>query len=162
MALCMIRAVFVFLTGISVVFFTGDRAAYAQKKRQPPFYASTRSDLINVRTGPGVRYPIRWVYKRNYWPVEVVTVFEDWYKIRDTSGVAGWAHKSLISGKRYVVAEGDQPQPVLKQPDPHAAPVFMIEPGATASLENCNAGWCLIRAEGYEGWAEQTILWGAR
>lgn len=130
--------------------------------RQPPFYASLRSDLINVRTGPGVRYPIRWVYKRENWPIEVVTVFEEWYKIRDINGVAGWAHKSLISGRRFAVIEGKTPQDVLKDADPHADIRFKVEPGVIVVLDQCNAGWCFIEAKGKDGWIEQAVLWGAQ
>jgi SH3-like domain-containing protein len=37
-----------------------------------PRFVSIRSEEVNMRTGPGVRYPVDWVYHRKSMPVEVV------------------------------------------------------------------------------------------
>ena len=46
----------------------GDKSAAAQQRKGSglpiPRFASLRSDEVNVRTGPGPRYPIEWVFKR--------------------------------------------------------------------------------------------------
>ena len=55
-----------------------------------PRFASLKSDEVNVRTGPGSRYPIDWVFKRKGMPVEIVAEFENWRKIRDWQGAGGW------------------------------------------------------------------------
>src|SRR3546814_6401586 len=36
-----------------------------------PRYVSLRSDEVNVRSGPGVRYPVKWVFVQKDMPVEV-------------------------------------------------------------------------------------------
>ena len=36
-----------------------------------PRFASLRSDEANVRSGPGTRYPIEWVFRRKGMPVEI-------------------------------------------------------------------------------------------
>ncbi len=36
-----------------------------------PRFASLKSDEVNMRSGPGQRYPIVWVYKRKAMPVEI-------------------------------------------------------------------------------------------
>jgi len=40
-----------------------------------PRFASMRSDEVNVRAGPGTRYPVEWVFQRKNMPVEVVAEF---------------------------------------------------------------------------------------
>src|ERR1700757_4096765 len=65
-----------------------------------PRFASLRSDEVNVRTGPGTRYPVDWVFKRKGMPVEIVAEFENWRKNRDLQGASGWVHQSLLTGKR--------------------------------------------------------------
>ena len=65
-----------------------------------PRFASLRSDEVNVRTGPGTRYPVDWVFKRKSMPVEIVAEYENWRKIRDWQGASGWVHQSLLTGKR--------------------------------------------------------------
>src|SRR6267142_2138473 len=65
-----------------------------------PRFASLRPDEANVRTGPGPRYPIDWVFKRKGMPVEIVAEYDNGRKIRDWQGASGWVHQSLLSGKR--------------------------------------------------------------
>ena len=72
-----------------------------------PRYVSLRSDEVNIRTGPGVQYPIEWVFTRRHMPVEVVEQFEHWRKIRDIEGTTGWVHQSMLSGKRYSIVTGE-------------------------------------------------------
>ena len=51
-----------------------------------PRYVSLKSDKVYVRTGPSVRYPIRWIYQKSDIPVEIVEEFDVWRKIRDSEG----------------------------------------------------------------------------
>ena len=37
-----------------------------------PRFVSLKSAEVNLRTGPGTRYPIEWVYKRRALPVEII------------------------------------------------------------------------------------------
>src|SRR5437660_12925684 len=86
----------------------GDNPSNAQRKgsgRPLPRFASLRSDEVNVRTGPGTRYPVDWVFKRKGMPVEIVAEYENWRKIRDWQGASGWVHQSLLTGKRgFIIA----------------------------------------------------------
>src|SRR3984957_20948866 len=61
-----------------------------------PRFASLRSDEVNVRTGPGTRYPGDWVFKRKAMPVEIVAEYENWRKIRDWLGTSGWVHLRAV------------------------------------------------------------------
>ena len=85
-----------------------DKSATAQRKGSGlpiPRFASLRSDEVNVRTGPGSRYPVDWVFKRKAMPVEIVAEYENWRKIRDWQGASGWVHQSLLTGKRsFIIA----------------------------------------------------------
>jgi SH3-like domain-containing protein len=40
-----------------------------------PRFVSTKHERTNVRTGPGVQYPIKWIYIRSALPVDVVAEF---------------------------------------------------------------------------------------
>jgi hypothetical protein len=51
-----------------------------------PRFVSLRTEPINLRTGPGVRYPVEWVYVRKRLPVEVIAEFDTWRRIRDPDG----------------------------------------------------------------------------
>ena len=40
-------------------------------------FVSLRSDVVNVRVGPGVRYPVKWVFRQKAIPVEIVQEYGD-------------------------------------------------------------------------------------
>ena len=68
-----------------------------------PRFATLKSDEVNVRTGPGSRYPIDWVFKRKGMPVEIVAEYENFRKIRDWQGASGWVYQGLLTGKRSFI-----------------------------------------------------------
>ena len=78
-----------------------------------PRFAALRSEEVNFRSGPGVRYPIEWVYKRRDLPVQIEREFEVWRLVRDQEGIKGWVHQATLAPRRTaVVANGEQ---VLRQ-----------------------------------------------
>jgi len=127
--------------------------------RELPRFVSLRSDEVNVRTGPGLRYPIEWVFQRADLPVEVISEFEAWRKIRDHEGNEGWVHRALLSAQRNVIIEGDI-RLMRRKANDESRPVARLEPGVIARLDGCEDGWCEIAVAGYNGWIEADLLWG--
>ena len=73
-----------------------------------PRFAALRSDEVNLRAGPGTRYPIQWVYKRRELPVEILREFEVWRLVQDPEGIKGWVHQATLTGRRsFIVTGGD-------------------------------------------------------
>lgn len=125
-----------------------------------PRFVALKSAETNVRTGPGTRYPIQWVFRREGMPVEVIDEFELWRKVRDSEGTAGWVHKTMIAGKRNVMVKGKQPQIVRGDADAKAKPLLKVEPAVVMRLVECTAEWCRIQVTGRKGWIEKKYLWG--
>ncbi len=124
-----------------------------------PRYLSLRSDEVNLRTGPGVRYPVEWVLQRRHMPVEVLAEFENWRKIRDWQGTEGWVHQSMLSGRRYAMVVGDV-RAITRQPEPNSPAVAKVEPGVVAQIIECKDQWCRIDANGFKGWLKRSEMWG--
>ena len=124
-----------------------------------PRYVSLRSGEVNVRAGPGSRYPIEWVFKRRSLPVEVVAEFDTWRKIRDFQGTEGWVHQSMLSGRRMVQVIG-QVRTLRRDPGGSAPAVARMEPGVLGNLEDCRHEWCEIRVSGLSGWVSRAHIWG--
>jgi SH3-like domain-containing protein len=93
-----------------------------------PRFVSLRSDEVNLRTGPGVRYPVDWVLQRKYMPVEVLAEFENWRKVRDWQGTEGWVHQSNLSGRRYAIITGEV-RSIRRLPETGAPTVARLEAG---------------------------------
>lgn len=124
-----------------------------------PRFVSLRSAEVNVRTGPGVRYPIDWVYQRDQMPVEILAEFDVWRKIRDWQGTTGWVHQSMLSGKRTLVMTGII-RSLHRKPDKKSAVVAQVEPGAVGVIEKCDVVWCEVDVAGFSGYIERTSFWG--
>ena len=126
-----------------------------------PRYVSLRASEVNMRTGPGVRYPVDWVYQRKHMPVEVIAQFGTWRKIRDVQGAQGWIHQSMLSGARFVTITG-QIRTLRRQANAKSNPVARIEPGAIAELLICpeGTGWCKVSADDHQGWLRRVEFWG--
>lgn len=126
-----------------------------------PRFVTLRSGEVNLRAGPGVRYPVEWVYKKRYLPVEVVAEYDTWRKIRDWQGTQGWVHQGMLSGKRSIIVTGDL-RTLRSEPSTGADPHARLEEGVIAKLLKCPKGttWCKIEADGYEGWLRKAEFWG--
>lgn len=124
-----------------------------------PRFASLRSGEVNVRTGPGTRYPVEWVFVKRGLPIEITAEFGAWRRIRDGQGAEGWVHRSMLSGKRTVVVAASS-DTLRRRASADAPAVARAEQGVLASVRSCRDDWCEIEAQGFEGWVPETSLWG--
>ncbi|MFQ5776256.1 MAG: SH3 domain-containing protein [Kiloniellaceae bacterium] len=124
-----------------------------------PRFVSLRAPKVNMRTGPGIRYPIDWVYSRAGLPLEVIEEFETWRRVRDWEGSVGWVHQSMLSGERNAMVVGRQ-RLVRREPAPESAGVALVEAGVIGRLLGCDGGWCRIEVKGFEGWIRRSAVYG--
>ncbi len=141
------------------------RTAEAEKRFGPsgsplPRFVSLGSDRINLRTGPGRRYPIAWVFVRHGLPVLVTREYQNWRKVRDSDGVEGWVHRSLLSGRRHALVMGAT-RTLRRAPGKDAPAVLRAEAGVIGRLLACRAAWCRIEIADTEGWLERAHIHGA-
>lgn len=127
-----------------------------------PRFAALRSDEVNLRAGPGTRYPIDWVYKRRDLPVEIDREFDVWRLIKDEDGVKGWVHEATLTGRRAFVVTGAE-RTLRSGPKDDAAPVALLKPGVVGRLRSCEAAaaWCQVQIGEYGGWLRRGEFWGS-
>lgn len=126
-----------------------------------PRFASLRSDDVNLRAGPGTRYPIEWVYKRRDLPIEIEREFEVWRLVRDPDGTRGWVHEATLWGRRTLIVTGAG-HSLHDGPHGTAKIVAKLEPGVLGRLRSCDAaaGWCKVQIRRYTGWLRRSDFWG--
>lgn len=147
------------------VFFLAAAPAHAAEPPSGlplPRYASLRSAEVNVRAGPGTRYPIQWIYRRDGLPVEIVEEFDLWRKIRDSEGSSGWVHRTMLEGRRTVLVKGKEPQIARADPEDDARKVFRVSPQAMGRVRKCVKDWCQLEVAGHSGWLRKKFLWGVK
>jgi SH3-like domain-containing protein len=144
----------------------GEAEATAGADRPPgqtglplPRFVSLRAAKVNLRTGPGIRYPIDWVYQRRGLPVEVIGEFDTWRRIRDHEGTVGWVHQSMLRGTRTVLLR-DRLRVLRQNPEDGAPAVARLEPGVIGELDRCAGAWCRIQVEGRKGWIGRNEVYG--
>lgn len=125
-----------------------------------PRFVSISSEKAYVRSGPAPRYPIKWVYKKDGLPVEIIQEFDVWRKVRDNAGDEGWINKALLSDRRSVIIRGDQIVDMREDAAASSRVMAQLEPGVIARLQKCDSGWCRLSVGGFEGWVERKALWG--
>jgi SH3-like domain-containing protein len=131
----------------------------AEKNLPVPRFVTLRSDHVNLRTGPGERFPIDWVFTRRDMPVEIVEEFENWRKIQDAEGTVGWVHERMVKGNRTVLIRSET-RALRDAPQASAGIVARAEPGVIAKLLECRNDWCRVEAGGVKGWLHRAELWG--
>ena len=124
-----------------------------------PRFVSLRSDEANLRTGPGTRYPIDWIYRRRGLPMQVIDEFDIWRRVRDHQGTVGWMHRSMLAGRRTLLVLGERPL-LRRRPDPAAPGLAYLESGVVGAFGGCEGDWCRIEAQGFEGWLKRAEVWG--
>ncbi|MEM9010136.1 MAG: SH3 domain-containing protein [Pseudomonadota bacterium] len=125
-----------------------------------PRFVSLKASEANMRRGPSRSHRIDWILRHRGMPLEVIAEFDNWRRVRDRDGAAGWVHYSLLSGARSVVVTGGRVA-LRTAPELTAETVALAEEGVIASLGDCNAAWCEVSADGYSGWVQRAVLWGA-
>ena len=125
-----------------------------------PRFASLKSDDVNMRSGPGQRYPVEWEYKRKGLPVEITAEFDTWRRIRDIQGTEGWVHQANLSGKRMVLVVGKGMQPVFVNNQANAGLRGQAEPGVQGKATKCDEKWCKIEFDSVKGYMKRESLWG--
>jgi len=129
-----------------------------------PRFAALRSDEVNMRSGPGTRFPIEWTYQRRELPVEIVREFELWRRIRDPEGTEGWVHQSTLMGRRSFIVRGAPGAEVMlrRRAEDQAQPVARLRPGVVGRLRACeaNSPWCEAQIGEHRGYIKRADIWG--
>lgn len=131
-----------------------------------PRFVSLKAGRVNARIGPGLNFPVDWLYLKPGLPMEIIQEYDNWRRVRDSEGAEAWINQSLLSGKRTGIAapwqRGKDALIALRaEPAETAALAASVEPGAVGSILQCNGDWCEMSFGGVSGWMEQTLVWGA-
>ncbi len=135
----------------------------AQVLPLPRFVSLSRGE-VNMRTGPGDRFPIKWVYQERHYPVEIIDEYELWRQIREMDGTTGWVHRRMLSGDRYVVMKNEGT--VLQKPENGAKTIAIAQKGTIGKIDKCpgETRYCQIEfmynERTIDGWVHRDSFFG--
>lgn len=122
-----------------------------------PRMASLKRDEVNVRSGPGTRYPILWVFHRRGWPVELLAQYQNWYKIKDIEGEVGWVYRGLVSSQKTAIVTDGAPVVLYRKAD-GKKPLLQFAPDVVVNVEECGEAMCKVSHKKHKGWINKQRL----
>lgn len=126
-----------------------------------PRFVALRTGDVNLRKGPGFRYPIEWIYQRRDLPVEILREFEVWRLVETPDGARGWMHEATLVGRRTLLVQGADAT-LRASPRDDASPVAILKVGVIGRIRSCDSGsaWCRVRVGDHDGYLRRSQFWG--
>ena len=134
------------------IFFT---SLFSEERKK---FLMLKNNKTNVRYGPGFDYPIKFIYKKNNLPLQVIDKKENFRKIIDHKKNNGWIHISQLRKSKSLIATSNKV--LFKKPTKYSKPIAKIEKGRLLIVIKCEEKWCKVSSQNYSGWIKRENVWG--
>jgi len=121
-------------------------------------FLSLKKNKTNVRYGPGLDYPIKYVYRKVNLPVRQIDEKENWRRVIFLDNNSGWIHWSQLKPSNSVITI--QEKILFKKPSNFSEPFVRLEKGRLLIVKKCENDWCKVITDGYTGWIKVKNIWG--
>jgi SH3-like domain-containing protein len=127
---------------------------YAEDK-----FVSLKKDKVNVRYGPSMDSPIKYIYRKKNLPIKQIDKKENWKRIIDLKNNSGWIHSRMLkSANSIIILEN---KILFKKPSNFSKPIVRLEKGRLLIIKKCQNGWCQVKTNSYSGWIKTDNIWGS-
>ena len=123
-------------------------------------FLSLKKNKVNVRYGPSLESPIKYIYKKKDLPIMQIDKKENFRRIIDFKNNSGWIHISQLKKINSVIPLKDKV--LFQKPTNFSKPIAKIKKGRVLLIQKCIDGWCKIKSEKYKGWINNEQLWGRK
>ena len=117
-----------------------------------------KNDKVNVRYGPGFKYPIKFIYKKKFLPVKIIDNKENFRRIIDHKNNSGWIHVSQLKKVNSLIVSEDTI--LFSKASKFSKPLAKLEKGKLLIVKKCQENWCKVSDENYLGWINTNNAWG--
>ena len=122
-------------------------------------FLSLKKNKTNVRYGPGLDYPIKYIYRKVNLPVKLIDKKENMRRVIFLDNNSGWIHRSQLKESRSIIILEEKI--LFKKPSNFSRPVARLEKGRLLVIKECKDDWCNIRTDKYKGWIKTKNVWGS-
>ena len=122
-------------------------------------FVSLKKNKVNVRYGPSFESDIKYVYNKINLPIKQIDKKENFRRIIDLKNNSGWIHVSQLKKNNSVISTKDKV--LFNKPTSFAKPLALLKEGRLLILEKCEDKWCFIKTGNYQGWVDNSHLWGS-
>ena len=121
-------------------------------------FLSLKKDKVNVRYGPNLESPIKYVYKKINLPIKQIDKNENFRRIIDVKNNSGWIHVSQLKQINSIIPLKDKI--LFQKPSNFSKPLAKIKKGRILIVKRCDQDWCQIKTSKFKGWIKNTNIWG--
>ena len=121
-------------------------------------FLSLKKNKVNVRYGPSLESPIKYIYKKINLPIKQIDKKENFRRIIDHKKNSGWIHISQLKKINSVIPLNDKI--LFKRPSNFSKPLAKIKKGRMLVVQKCEGNWCKIKTGKFKGWINNTNIWG--
>ena len=114
---------------------------------------------MNVRYGPSLESPIKYIYKKINLPIKQIDKKENFRRIIDFKNNSGWIHVSQLKKINSIIPLKDKI--LFKKPSNFSKPLAKIKKGRVLVIQKCERNWCKIKSEKFKGWIKTDDVWGS-
>ncbi len=125
---------------------------------------SVAGDNVNLRSGPGTKYSIKWKYGSGF-PLQVLQEQGDWVQVEDFEKDSGWLSKKLTSSNGHMIVKVNKDENkkinIRSGPGTKYKIVGKAYYGVVFKTIKQQEGWAQVKHDsGLEGWIKRSLLWG--
>ena len=123
------------------------------------FFLMLKNSKVNVRYGPSFDYPIKFIYKKKFLPVEIIDKKENFRRIIDHKKNSGWIHISQLKKSKSLITTSVKI--LFKKPTKYSKPIAKLDTGRLLLIQKCEKSWCNVKTEKFSGWIDKNNIWGS-
>ncbi len=136
-------------------FFIFSTNSFSIEKKK---FLMLKNNKVNVRYGPSLDYPIKYIYKKIYLPLKVIDKKENFRRIIDHKKNSGWIHWTQLKKSKSLITTSSKI--LFKKPTKYSKPLAKIEKGRLLIVRKCEKNWCNIETDKFSGWINKSNTWG--
>ena len=121
-------------------------------------FISLKKNKVNVRYGPSLDSPIKYIYKKINLPIKQIDKKENFRRIIDHKKNSGWIHISQLKKINSIIPLKDKI--LFKKPSNFSRPLAKIKKGRVLVVQKCRDNWCKIKTKDFKGWIKKNEIWG--
>tara|TARA_Y100001970_G_C14150709_1_gene812544 strand:+ start:382 stop:825 length:444 start_codon:yes stop_codon:yes gene_type:complete len=124
------------------------------------YFLMLKNSKVNVRYGPSLKSPIKFIYKKKNLPIKIIDKKENFRKIIDHKNNGGWIHISQLKKSSSLIILKETI--LFEKKTKFSKPIAKLEKGRLLIIKKCILDWCKIKTENYEGWLKIKDVWGKK
>ena len=126
-----------------------------------PRMVSLNQSLVFMRSGPGLKYPIKFEFRKKKYPMKIISEYYNWRQVVTYNNIKGWIATHLLSSVKTGL--------ILKttflkmRPSNQSLSKAKLLPQLLIEIKKCNAEWCkiiVVKNDKFDGWVKKQFIWG--